>query len=331
MDKKEGSVLYLPGHYGRPHFLDAIEYIHGCAPTHKIMLIRKLLYDAYRDGDVATANKILPVPLEEIRDYNRNLKWEDLTLHAKYKAISEGNTPKEDRYEVELEHLKVWDGADTSLYSFDLIGVYRSISRKNGEVGWDVTARRKKVGISTENAIKHFSLNIIIHQILHEQLVPTRTMLIQIFSWPMEILLLNCILLHNAKLKEIDYPSILLVAADHSIFQTVNHMISCGTIPNAVDRGKLARSIIICSKNTKSIEEGEQVSGEDGARDTLILFANKLEELGDINEAKRMRKSRVLTKEEIEARDQREKEVEIRKTKTHIEAIDLSEYGLDDV
>jgi hypothetical protein len=131
--KAEKAKPDLPAENGKyernRNFLYALEYYFGI-DTPRSQVMRRLVLSSIMKNDEATLNQLLPVPLDQMREYERDKAWEKLDCYKKREMIEKGEVPTYERYSMEIEELKRWDGTEQQIYREDMVGVYSCYTKR---------------------------------------------------------------------------------------------------------------------------------------------------------------------------------------------------------
>lgn len=305
----EKKITYLPGTYGRSiHFLEALDYYNGLNQTREDSIRNNVLFEAYKNGDEKMANKATPVPISEMRSYERDYEWEKLTLSEKQVRARAALPPKGRRYEREVEQLSIWQGDLGHVFMLDMVGVYRNLPTE-GKVFYDVTAKKTLIGEYTSYTMMNHCPRIFIYQVL-QGFVPTRRFIYELLKRPLEFPIVYTTSLHFSRgLKAEDYPKILVQATKAGHSGTCLHMIRCGTLPNYSQRSEIA-SLCVQIACDDAIESDEERVTMKPFRHVRAALSDVVEALGDKDEAYRIRTFRVMTEEEIATQAAKKEEAE---------------------
>jgi hypothetical protein len=298
-EKVEKVDIRRTGDYeGRRHYLEALEYAYGDADDRRYEVVSRILFTAMCEGDPEIASKVLPCEISEVGHHKRDNTWERLSLTKKLELLPASDLG--DRYRREVEQLKSYNGDLDQVYEKDLVGVYRSLPRR--EVGWNVSHKVCKIGESTQAALKHLAFNILLHQVLHEGLIPNHHMVRYLIDSGMDNVRIAALVLHTAKVQPSNLHQLTLHAANMGCVEILRYLISCGTMPSKEAIIEIGRQLIIRSNDTNPLSSNDKVTGTDTARDTRIIIATKLFHI-DKEVAATFSDMRLMSKDELERRD----------------------------
>lgn len=310
MASKKSQVTFSPGKYGRSlNWLHAIVYVSSLEASAKNQIVCRLIQQAYERDDVELANRLLPVRLDSIANYDRDEQWERLSSSVRIERCRSGShstSPRYAREKLESDTLTsplVSSGVvNAEIFRLDLFHLYSHLPYE-GKVGYNVTVRRTNIGEYTQLALDNFSYHIILHQILYQGLVVTRALLKAMLTRSSEDVKLSMALLHCSSLADEIYPSLLIDAASNGLLNTVAFMLNCNTLPDQPGRSKLVTQLVIRCKSGESIQLNEEIEPEDRPRRVWLALVKLAAELAGDKEAERLRTYRIMTEEEMKERE----------------------------